>query len=85
MVSKVGEPDIINLPLTVDEAYTLQLLVGFVASDKDTYSISSKLVDLTGEELDTCDYGRLSFNIEGDGTGVKIETEEDQHVVIRIK
>ena len=85
MVSKVGKSDIIYLPLTVDEAYTLQVLTGFVAGDKDVYSISSKLIDLTGDELDVCDYDRVSFNIESKETSIKLEFNEDEYLVIRIK
>jgi hypothetical protein len=81
MVSKVDKS--YTLTLTEHEVYTLQILLGFVA-DKECYSVSQKLVDLTGEEMEACDYDRAVFFVEGYGYTNKIETGEDESIVIRL-
>ena len=81
MVSKVNQK--YALILTSDEVYTLQILLGFVAADAECYSISNKLLDLTGEEMDTYDFDRIVFTVEGYGCANKVETNEDESVVIR--
>ena len=82
MVSKVNEK--YALILTSDEIYTLQILLGFVASDSECYSVAGKLVDLVGEEMDTYDFDRVSFSIEGCCYANKVEHNEDESVVIRL-
>jgi hypothetical protein len=82
MVSKVNEK--YALILTPDEVYTLQILLGFVASDSECYSVQKKLVDLTDEEMDTYDFDRVVFSVEGYGYTNKIETGEDESIVIRL-
>ena len=72
-----------NLELTPDEAYTLQILLGFVAGDSESYSIAEKLDNLTNEEVDTYDYDRVVFAVEGCCYSNKIETSKDEFVVIR--
>lgn len=74
-----------NLELTADEAYTLQLLLAFVAGDSESYRIYEKLCELTGEEMDTEDFNRAVFAIEGcySHPNKEIETGEDESVVIR--
>ena len=73
-----------NLELTLDEAYTLQILLGFVAGDSESYSISKKLAYLTEEEMDTYDYDRVVFAVEGCCCySNKIETSKDESVAIR--
>lgn len=81
MVSKVDEK--YALILTPDECYTLQILLGFVANDNECYSVSRKLLDLTNEEMDTCDFDRIVFTVEGYDCANKVETNEDESVVIR--
>lgn len=81
MVSKVNEK--YALVLTQDEAYTLQILLGFVAADSECYSIAQKLVDLTNEEMDTYDFDRIVFSVEGCCYSNKVEANEDESVVIR--
>jgi hypothetical protein len=82
MVSKVDKS--YTLTLTENEVYTLQVVLGFVAADKECYSVSQKLVDLTGEEMDAYDYDRVVFAVEGCCYGNKIETAEDESIVIRL-
>jgi hypothetical protein len=72
-----------TLQLTENEAYTLQILLGFVASDAECYSISEKLLNETGEEMGEYDFNRAQFLVEGFNTGKIVELEEDQSVVIR--
>lgn len=74
-----------TLNLTEHEAYTLQLLLGFVAADNEVYSLSRKLGDLTGYETDTYDFDRVVFTVEGNNTGTEVVTDEHSNVVIRIK
>ena len=81
MVTKVDNDLVLHL--TADEAYTLQTLVGFVAGDKECYSVSNKLVELTGEEMGM-DYDRLAMYVEGESTGKFVELEDEQNYVIRI-
>lgn len=79
-----------TLELSEDEAYTLQLLLGFVAADKEVYSISSKIDALTGVYMDCEDFDRVSFSVEGsDANGIYINTpvvvDGYSGVVIRVK
>jgi len=72
-----------TLQLTENEAYTLQILLGFVASDVECYSISEKLLNETDEEMGEYDFNRAQFSVEGFNTSKIVELEEDQSVVIR--
>lgn len=74
-----------TLEITEDEAYTLQLLLGFVASDSEAYSVSAKLAYLTEYEPDTYDFDCVGFTLEGRGANVAIGTDENTDIVIRIK
>ena len=78
-------PDI-TLFLTEDEAYTLQILLGIVAGDKEVYSVSNKLVEATQEELVCEDYERLEFYFghTADGKMVQLDATENE-LVIKIK
>lgn len=60
MVTKTNR---FKLEITEDEAYTLQLLLGFVANDNDAYSLSKKLVELTDYEMGMSDFERVAFSI----------------------
>lgn len=83
MVTKTNR---LNLELTEDEAYTLQILLGFTV-DSECYEINKKLTDLTKEEMDTYDYDRIVFSVENDSgeTAVGIKLEENESFVIRFK
>lgn len=72
-----------NLELTPDEVYTLQILLAFVAGDSESYRIYEKLIELTGEEMDTYDFDRVVFSVEGCCYANKVEHNEDESVVIR--
>ena len=83
MVSKVSDP-LINLPLTLDEAYTLQVLLGFVANDDEAYKVLAKLVALTGEEMECEDYERLWVSLDSATTGTVLKSNANENIVIRI-
>ena len=83
MVTKINR---FNLELTKDEAYTLQILLGFTV-DSECYEINKKLADLTKEGMDTYDYDRLVFSVENDSgdSAVGVNLEENESFVIRFK
>ena len=83
MVTKVKDT-LYNITLTENELYTLQILLGFVACDQECSSISEKLADVSGEEVDLYDYERASFSVENMDTGVVVgSVNEAETVVIR--
>ena len=82
MVTKVNNS--YNITLTENEVYTLQILLGFVSCDQECNSISEKLEEVSGEEVDLYDYERASFSVENMDTGVVIgSVNEAETVVIR--
>ena len=83
MVTKVKD-NLYNITLTENEVYTLQILLGFVACDQECNSISEKLEEVSGEEVDLYDYERASFSVENMDTGVVVgSVNEAETVVIR--
>lgn len=56
------------LELTEDEVYTLQIILGHVAGDKQASTVTGKLDRLMGD-VDCEDYARVSFSVE-DGDDV---------------
>ena len=83
MVTKVKDT-LYNITLTEDEVYTLQILLGFVACDQECSSISEKLEEVSGEEVDLYDYERVQFSVENMDTGVVVgSVNEAETVVIR--
>lgn len=82
MVKKV-DSNSITLKLTDDEAYTLQILLGFVARDKECNSIADKLSYQTGVEMDMEDYGRVYFSVESEDGLSSEKVPEENNVVIR--
>ncbi len=83
MVTKVNNV-LYNITLTENEVYTLQILLGFVACDQECSSISEKLEEASGEEVDLYDYERVSFSVENMDTGVIVgKVNEAETVVIR--
>lgn len=82
MVTRV-ENSLYNITLTEDEVYTLQILLGFVACDKECSKISEKLEEATGECVELEDYERVQFSVENLDTGKIILTTEAESVVIR--
>ena len=83
MVTKVNNP-LYNITLTENEVYTLQILLGFVACDQECNSISEKLEEVSGEEVDLYDYERVQFSVESMDTGVVVgKVNEAETVVIR--
>lgn len=82
MVTRV-ENSLYNITLTEDEVYTLQILLGFVACDKECASVSEKLEEATGECVELEDYERVQFSVENLDTGKIILTTEAESVVIR--
>ena len=84
MVTKVKDT-LYNITLTEDEIYTLQILLGFVACDKECSKISEKLEEATGECVDLEDYERVSFSVESMDTGVvigKMASDYDEATVV---
>ncbi len=82
MVSRVN--DEYTITLTGDEVYTLQILLGFVACDKECLSINNKLEDVSGVEMMCEDYARATFAVESMDTGVAIRgVSDDETVTIR--
>ena len=85
MVTKVKDT-LYNITLTENEVYTLQILLGFVACDQECNSISEKLEEVSGEEVDLYDYERASFSVENMDTGVvvgRLASDYEATVVIR--
>ena len=82
MVTKVKDT-LYNITLTEDEVYTLQILLGFVACDKECNSIQVKLEEATGECVELEDYERVQFSVDNLDTGIIILTTEAESVVIR--
>lgn len=74
-----------TLELNEHEAYTLQLLLGFVAGDSEVYSMTTKLEALTGDEMGCEDFDRVKFTVENDSWGTTIPVDGENHVVVRIK
>ena len=84
MATMIMKKNKYNLELTCDEAYTLQILLGYVAGDIESSQINEKLENLTGEEMTTYDFDRVVFSFENGGCcSTVINTREDESVVIR--
>ena len=84
MVTKVKDT-LYNITLTENEAYTLQILLGFAACDQECNSISEKLEEVSGECVDLEDYERVSFSVESMDTGVvigKMASDYDEATVV---
>lgn len=85
MVTRVKD-SLYNIPLSEDEIYTLQILLGFVACDEECNSIQTKLDDAVGEEVDAEDYDRVTFLLLSNITGEVLDTlatDDEASVVIR--
>lgn len=72
-----------NLYLTVDEIYTLRVLLGHVA-DEEAYRIQEKLDMLDEDELTPEDYDKLYFHVKVNGN-LLVEHDGLKDVTIRFK
>lgn len=81
MVTRVKDATY-SITLTEDEVYTLQILLGFVACDKQCGSIAQKLSSVSGEEMDCEDYDRVSFYLDDEATGIA-DVRIEENVTIR--
>ena len=73
-----------NIYLTEDEVYTLRVLLGHTAGDKDCNSIAEKLEILDPTELNCVDYDKIYFTFVVDGEKMVLKDGE-KDVTIRFK
>lgn len=77
-----------TITLTDDEVYTLQILLGHVASDPECHSIYTKLEEAGAVDyISTEDFDKVKFFAECSNGHCSVELEKnlDSTVVIRIK
>lgn len=73
-----------TLTLTEDEAYTLQVLLGYVV-DGECNRISEKLEKLTGEDMQCEDYDKLYFKVSRPASIEMLSSSSDLDIDIRFK